>query len=68
MSDGRWFRVIAPRFDWVIRPTLMRSWKKGDIGFAPQKCIDIGVQQEAIEVIRKPQNASVGKDGQVYFK
>ena len=72
MSDpdfvsSRWFKVTADRFDWVVRPTMMRSWKKGEIGYAPQKAIDIGLASGLIEVIKKPRNAHVGKDGQVYF-
>jgi hypothetical protein len=65
MADSRWFRVTAERFDWIIRPGLMKSWKKGAIGYEPQACIDYGIGIGAVEAIAKPKNAKVGKDGRV---
>lgn len=64
----RWFRVTGERFDWIIKPGLMRTFRKGEIYYGTRACLTIGLQQKAIEVITRPQGAFVGKDGQVYYK
>lgn len=63
--SSRWFRVIGARFDWIIRPGLMKSFQHGQIAYEPQACIDIGLASGLIEVIERPEGAKVGKDGSV---
>ena len=64
-TTSRWFRVIADRFDWMPKPTVMVSFKKGDIGYRPTACIEAGLAEGAIEVIEKPAGYHVDKNGDV---
>lgn len=64
---SRWFRVIADRFDWMPRPGLMKCFKRGQIGYEQQACITYGLSIGAIETIKKPANAKVGKDGKIVW-
>lgn len=66
-EKSRWFRVIADRFDWMPKPTVMVSFKRGDIGYKPQACIDAGLASGAIELIAKPRGATVDKAGRVHL-
>lgn len=63
--SSRWFRVIGERFDWIIKPGLMKSFQRGQIAYEPQACIDAGLSGGLIEVIDRPEGAKVGKDGSV---
>lgn len=63
--SSRWFRVIGPRFDWIVKPNVMISFPGGSIGFRPQACIDAGIAAGVIEVIEKPEGYSVDKAGNV---
>lgn len=62
---SRWFRVIADRFDWRPKRTVMISWKKGDIDFRPMDCIQKGMREGAIELIGKPAHLKTNKAGKV---
>ncbi|MFC6487364.1 hypothetical protein [Nitratireductor sp. GCM10026969] len=62
---SRWFRVTAERFDWIPRKGLMKSFKRGQVGYEPMGCVTYGLSIGAIETIAKPKNAKIGKDGKI---
>jgi hypothetical protein len=64
---SRWFRVTADRFDWLFAPNKMKAFRRGQIAYEPMACVQAGLAAGAIEVIEKPANARVGKDGRVVF-
>jgi len=66
-ANSRWFRVTAERFDWIVRPGLMKSFKHGQIAYEPMACVEYGLSIGAIETIAKPKNAKVGKDGKIIW-
>ncbi|WMT90153.1 hypothetical protein [Pelagibacterium sp. H642] len=64
-KSSRWFRVTGPRFDWIVKPTVMVSFPHGAIGYKPQACIDAGLAAGVIEVIERPKGYSLDKAGNV---
>lgn len=64
-ETSRWFRVTGDRFDWVFAPNKMKSFKKGQICYEPIACVELGKKLGLIEVIRKPRNMRVEKNGRV---
>lgn len=67
MSASRWFRVTGERFDWMPRPGLMVSFRRGEIAYKPEACINTGLAAGLIEVIPRPRGAHVDKAGRVHL-
>lgn len=59
-EDSRWFYVVAERFDWVIRPGLMRSFEHGRVYCAPMECARLGRDQGLVVMIRPPEDRKKG--------
>lgn len=51
--------MIAERFDWSPKRGVMVSFKKGQVGYRPLKCIEAGLAIGAIELIEEG-NSEVG--------
>lgn len=64
-TGSRWFKVTGERFDWMPKPTVMISFRQGQIGYRPTACIEAGLAAGVIEVIAKPAGYSVDKAGNV---
>lgn len=66
VKGPRWFRSLV-KWDWFISeaPLRMKGFKAGQISYEPRACIDAGLSAGYIELIDKPANAHVGKDGRV---
>lgn len=66
-NSDRWFRVTAKEFDFKPSSNVVIAYKRDQIGFGTRACIEQGLQSGSIELIEKPENAYVGKNGKVYF-
>lgn len=67
LSESRYFRVIADRFDWNVKPRVTICYLKDTIMYGTRDCIAAGLAIGAIELIEKPEGSRVGERGVVHL-